>query len=93
MRSISALVLASVLAGCVSRPPDGGREVRLTRDATDVEHCKHIGAVQSVPPYALPGDDLEQIRSRTVAIGADTVLLNASRKAGTSGIAYRCRAS
>src|SRR5262249_26335305 len=92
MRSIATLVLASVLLGCTSTP-SGERAVRVTRDTADVEHCKHIGAVQSVPPYAFPGDDMEQIRNRTVAIGADTVLLNASRKAATSGIAYRCRSS
>jgi hypothetical protein len=67
--------------------------VRITRDAADVERCKHIGAVQSVPPYATPGEDMEQIRDRSVAIGADTVLLNTSRKASVSGVAYRCRAS
>jgi hypothetical protein len=90
MRSIAALLITSLLLGCASTAPGG---VRITRDAADVEHCKHIGAVQSVPPYALPGDDMEQIRSRTVAVGADTVLLNTSRHAGTSGIAYRCRSS
>jgi len=47
---------------------------------SEVEHCRPIGAVQSVPPYALPGDDMEQIRSRTIAVGADTVLLNAFAK-------------
>jgi hypothetical protein len=92
MRSAVTLLLMSVLLGCTATP-SGGREVRVTRDTADVEHCKHVGAVQSVPPYAFPGDDMEQIRSRTVAIGADTVLLNSSRKGSTSGIAYRCRAT
>ena len=88
-----AILLVSSLCGCSSthRPVHG---VLVTRNATDVEHCKHIGAVQTVPPYALPGDDMEQIRSRTIAIGADTVLLDASRKAvATTGVAYRCRAT
>ena len=44
-----------------------------------MERCKHIGAVQSVPPYTLPGEDLERIRNRAVAIGADTVLLDTMR--------------
>ena len=92
MRSVAVLLLAAALFGCATTAP-GGHEVRVTRNAADVEHCKHIGAVQSVGPYAVPGDDMEQIRSRTVAIGADTVLLNASRRASVSGIAYRCRAS
>jgi hypothetical protein len=90
MKNVAAIVLVTVLFGCSST--GGGREVRLTRKAADVENCKHIGAVQSIPPYAVPGEDLEQIRSQTVAIGADTVLLNKS-KAATTGIAYRCRAS
>jgi hypothetical protein len=90
MKSVAVILLATVLFGCAT---SGGRDVRLTRNAADVENCKHIGAVQSVPPYAVPGEDLEQIRNQTVAIGADTVLLNKSRKAATSGIAYRCRAS
>jgi hypothetical protein len=92
MRSVAAVFLAALLFGCTTTA-SGGRDVRLTRDAAVVEHCKHIGAVQSIPPYAAPGDDLEQIRSQTVAIGADTVLLHKSRNAGTYGIAYRCRAS
>jgi hypothetical protein len=67
--------------------------VKITRNAADVEHCKHIGAVQSVPPYSLPGEDLERIRNRALEVGADTVLLNTSRKESASGIAYRCHAS
>ncbi len=92
MRSVAAILLATVLFGCATTAPSG-HDVRLTRDAADVEHCKHIGAVQSVLPYAVPGDDLEQIRTQTFAMGADTVLLNKSRKVSTSGIAYRCRPS
>jgi hypothetical protein len=88
MRRLAAVLLVTSLVACAT--PDG---VRVTRNAADVEHCKPIGAVQSVPPYALPGEDMEQIRNRTVAVGADTVLLNTSRKAGTSGVAYRCRTS
>jgi hypothetical protein len=92
MRGIAAILLAVTVVGCATTT-SADRNVRLTRNATEVAHCKHIGAVQSLPPYAVPGDDLEQIRSKTVAIGADTVLLNTSRKAATSGIAYRCRTS
>ena len=92
MRRVSSLLLVASLFGCTTAAP-GGDDVRVTRNAAEVEHCRAIGAVQSLPPYALPGDDMEQIRSRTIAVGADTVLLNASRKASTSGIAYRCRKS
>jgi hypothetical protein len=92
MRSAAAILLVATLFGCTTTAPSG-QEVRITRDATDVERCKHIGAVQSVPPYSTPGEDMEQLRSRTVAVGADTVLLNTSRKASVSGVAYRCRAS
>jgi hypothetical protein len=67
--------------------------VRVTRNAADVEHCKHIGAVQSVPPYSLPGEDLERIRNRAIEVGADTVLLDGSRRESFSGIAFRCRAT
>lgn len=92
MRSVAAILLAAVLLGC-STNPSNGSNVRLTHNAADVANCKHIGAVQSVPPYAVAGEDLEQIRSQTFAIGADTVLLNKSRRSSTSGIAYRCRIS
>jgi len=92
MRRVAAILLVASLLGCATTAP-GGHDVRVTRNAADVEHCKPIGAVQTVPPYALPGDDLEQIRSRTVDLGADTVLLNTSRRASTSGVAYRCRTS
>lgn len=92
MRSVAAILLAAVLVGCTTNPSKGN-DVKLTHDAADVAQCKHIGAVQSVPPYAVPGEDLEQIRSQTFAMGADTVLLNKSRKTSTKGIAYRCRAS
>jgi hypothetical protein len=91
MRRVSSILLVASLLGCTTAP--GGQDVRVTRNAAEVEHCKPIGAVQSLPPYALPGDDMEQIRSRTIAVGADTVLMNTSRKASASGVAYRCRTS
>ncbi len=91
MRRAAGVLLVASLLGCTS-VPHGGNDIKITRNAEDVEHCKPIGAVQTVPPYALPGDDLKQIRSRTSAVGADTVLLNASRTA-TGGVAYRCRSS
>lgn len=92
MRRVAGILLVASLFGCTTTAP-GGHDVRVTRNAAEVEHCKAIGAVQSVPPYAFPGDDMEQIRSRTVAVGADTVLLNVSRRESTSGVAYRCRTS
>jgi hypothetical protein len=92
MRRVSGILLVASLLGCTTTAP-GGQDVRVTRNAAEVEHCRPIGAVQSVPPYALPGEDMEQIRSRTIAVGADTVLLNTSRKASASGVAYRCRTS
>jgi hypothetical protein len=92
MRRVSSILLVASLLGCTTAAP-GGQDVRVTRNAAEVEHCRPIGAVQSVPPYALPGEDMEQIRSRTIAVGADTVLLNTSRKASASGVAYRCRTS
>jgi len=91
MRIVCSILVVS-LFGCTTAA-SGGHDVRVTRNAAEVERCKHIGAVQSVPPYALPGDDMEQIRSRTIAVGADTVLINTSRKASLSGVAYRCRTS
>lgn len=91
MRTLVGLVLVASLLGCKTAGPVDG--VRITRNAADVEHCKTIGAVQSIPPYALPGDELREIRSRTIAVGADTVLLNVARSAGTHGVAYRCRAT
>ena len=87
VRVVSVLLVAS-LFGCAS----SSRQVHVTRNAADVEHCKPIGAVQTIPPYALPGEDMRLIRDKTVAVGADTVLLNASR-AVTAGVAYRCRIS
>jgi hypothetical protein len=93
MRIAVGIVLLASLLGCKTVAPEGSDAIRVTRNAADVEHCKTIGAVQTVPPYALPGDDLREIRNRTVAVGADTVLLNASRSPSTSGVAYRCRTS
>ena len=92
MRRVSSILLVASLFGCTTSA-SGGHDVRVTRNAADVEHCRPVGAVQTLPPYALPGDDMEQIRSRTIAVGADTVLLNTSRTASTSGVAYRCRNS
>jgi hypothetical protein len=89
MRRVAALLLAASLFGCTTTAPG----VRVTRDAGDVEHCKHIGAVQTIPPYSLPGEDLEQLRSRSAAVGGDTVLLNTSRGPTMTGIAFRCRTS
>jgi hypothetical protein len=88
MRIAVGIVLVSALLGCKTAGYKDG--VLITRNVADVEHCKALGAVQSIPPYAFPGDDLRAIRSRTAAVGADTVLLDVSRTANTSGIAYRC---
>lgn len=89
MRRVASIIVAIALSGCASSG-SVSHGVRLTRNAADVEHCKHIGAVQSVPPYSLPGEDLERIRNRAVAIGADTVLLDTQRGEARSGIGYRC---
>jgi hypothetical protein len=91
MRRVAVILVLGSLFGCAHHSHRNDHEVLVTRDAADIEHCKHIGAVQSLPPYALPGEDLQQIRRRTVAAGADTVLLDTSRSASTTGIAYRCR--
>lgn len=88
-RAVSVLLITSLL-GCTSNP--GRNEVRVTRTAADVERCKPIGAVQTISTYALPSEQLQQIREKTVAVGADTVLLNGSR-VSMAGVAYRCRTS
>jgi hypothetical protein len=91
MRRVAGILLVASLLGCASSGP--GSDVRVTRNVADVERCRPIGAVQSVPPHAVPGDDLQQIRERTIAVGADTVLLNGPRRDITVGVAYRCRAT
>lgn len=93
MRIIAGIVLACSLLGCKAGAPPAVDGIRITRSPADVEHCKKIGAVQSIPPYAFPGDNMKEIRSRGIAVGADTVLLNVSRTATTSGVAYRCQVS
>ena len=92
MRCVASIIVAIALCSCASSG-SVSHGVRVTRNAADVERCKHIGAVQSVPPYSLPGEDMERIRNRAVAIGADTVLLDTLRGEAASGIAYRCRAT
>ena len=92
MRCVAIMSFAIALSGCAGSSSIK-HGVRVTRNAADVEHCKHIGAVQSVPPYTMPGEDLERIRSRAIEVGADTVLLDGSRRDSVSGIAFRCRAS
>lgn len=93
MRPIATALLLFLLVGCKTAAPGGPDAVRVTRKAADVERCKAVGAVQTIAPYALPGDDIKQIRDKTVAVGADTVLLNTSRSASTRGVAYRCRST
>ena len=53
MRCVVIMLIATALCGCASTS-SVSHGVKVTRDAADVEHCKHIGAVQSVPPYSLP---------------------------------------
>jgi len=91
MRCVATMLIGVALFGCASSDSSVRNGVKVTRSAADVERCKHIGAVQSVPPYSLPGEDLERIRNRAIEVGADTVLLNTSRRESASGIAYRCR--
>lgn len=92
MRCLVTTLIAVALCGCASSS-SVKNGVKVTRNAADVEHCKHIGAVQSVPPYSLPGEDMERIRNRALEVGADTVLLNTSRREAASGVAYRCSKS
>jgi len=92
MRCVAIMLLVIAVCGCAGTS-SVRHGIRVTRNAADVEHCKHIGAVQSVPPYSLPGEDLERIRNRAIEVNADTVLLDGSRGESVSGIAYRCRAS
>ena len=91
MRCVATMLIGIALCGCASSSVVHG--VKVTRNVADVERCKHIGAVQSVPPYSLPGEDMERIRDRAIEVGVDTVLLNTSRRDSASGIAYRCQTS
>jgi hypothetical protein len=84
-------VCALLLSACTTMAP-GAKGFAITRSTAEVEHCKPLGAVQSVPPYVIPGDDLKQLRNRSVPLGADTILLTSPRFVSTAGIAYRCKA-
>jgi hypothetical protein len=92
MRRLATMLIGVVLCSC-SSTSSVKHGVKVTRNAADVERCTHIGAVQSVPPYSLPGEDMERIRDRALEVGGDTVLLNTSRSESASGVAYRCHAS
>jgi outer membrane lipoprotein SlyB len=92
MRCVTTMLVVIALTGCASSS-SVSHGIKVTRNTADVERCKHIGAVQTVPPYSQPGEDMERIRNRAEAIGADTVLLNTLRSDSASGIAYRCRTS
>lgn len=90
---MSKLVLLTALAalvGCTTLAP-GAREVTITRDTGQVANCKALGSVNSIPPYMLPGDDLKQLKNKSIGVGADTVLITSPRLVSTAGIAYRCR--
>ena len=90
MRPAISILLVAAVAGCTTLAP-GAKDVRITRNTADVESCKALGPVQSVPPYILPGDDLKQVRNQSIAVGADTILLTGPRIISTAGVAYRCR--
>ena len=90
MRTVAVgIVLLVALAGCTTLAP-GAKDVYITRNAVEVQQCKALGSVQSVPPYVLPNDDLKQLRNQTIAVGADTVLITGPRLVSTAGVAYRC---
>jgi hypothetical protein len=69
----------------------GAQDIPVTRNTAEVEHCKAVGPLQSVPPYIMPGDDLRQMRNQAVGLGADKILLTGPRVLSTAGVAYRCR--
>lgn len=82
--------LASVaLVACATHAP-GADQVRITKQATDVEACKVVGNVHSTPPYVLPNEDYAQMRNAALALEADTVFVT-SRAVVSRGVAYRCR--
>jgi len=79
-----------LLVGCMTMAP-GASDVVVTHETTYVTNCKALGAIHSIPPNILPGDDLKQLRNDSVALGGDTVLITGPRLFSTPGIAYRCR--
>ena len=91
MSKLLWFVALGSLVGCTTLAPGAG-DVTVTRDTSKVAQCKALGSVNSVPPYALPGDDLKQIKNQSVGMGADTVLLTGPRLVSTAGVAYRCKA-
>jgi hypothetical protein len=83
-------VCTLLLCACTTMAP-GAKEIPVTRNTSDVQSCKPVGSLHSVPPYIMPGDDLKQIRNQAVGLGADTILLTGPRLVSTAGVAYRCK--
>jgi hypothetical protein len=84
-------VCTLIMCGCTTMAP-GAKEIPVTRNIADVQSCKSVGSLNSVPPYLLPGDDLKQLRNQAVGLGADTILVTSPRLVSTAGVAYRCKA-
>lgn len=88
MKSIvSLVVLAAVLTGCASAP--GEHEVTVLKDGPAPTGCTQLGAVNSTPPYILPGDDLRQMKAQVRDLEGDTVWVTHRGIIGR-GVAFRC---
>jgi hypothetical protein len=87
-----ALLLASVLAGCVSTTTavPGSDKVRVTKNPNDVSACTAVGNIKV--PDQTPNMDI-QFRNQTIGFGGNVALVTASALFGTiptEGVAYRC---
>lgn len=89
MKRLSLCCSFLLTAACTTLAPHA-EDIRVTSEANDVKSCAAVGSVRSVPPYVMPGDDLKQLRNQSLALGADTLLVD-SRVVFSSGAAYRCK--
>ena len=78
---VSTLLVAMVMAGCVT-PAPGAALVRITRTPADVSACTPVG---NISPEAM--NNLDPVVAQNMAVGfnANTIL-----NTGGGGIAYRC---
>ena len=84
----AALLLAVLLAACVSLAPEA-KLVKVTKNPADVSGCRILGTVESSPPYVGPKDGMHQMQNKVAGLGGNVLFVTSYNVTGT-GMAYRC---
>ena len=92
LRLTMLLAPCLLFSACILSIPSepGANNVKITRNAADVESCTPLGNVVGLTDTNYVRDNRREMQNQAVDLGADTLLL-AAGKDPPKGTAYRCK--